>query len=280
MVRPSLWFPCFFLLGCAAEPTNGEVLGPGVARARYEVRANGTDLVPVDVYFPANEAGAPVGVRHPALVFVQGGFVAPDRYAWQAEALARAGYVVAQPRNLLDLAFFSVDFGEAARDLLRAPPAGSVLDGRVDPARIGVTGHSLGSVVATKLALRGGFRAVALQSGFPDTADHEALEGFALPSLSLTGALDCQAKVPAVRAGWERLGAPSALVVLEGVTHFQFSGNDEEDLKRGCPPSAPLEAAHAGIEGALVAFFGAALGGELDEQALAAVPGATVEVRR
>ncbi len=280
MPRPSLWFPSLLFFACAPTLQVGEVTAPGVARARFEVRTNGTDLVPVDVYFPADEAGAPRGRGHPGVVFLQGGFVKTSRYAWQAAALARAGYVVALPENLLDLAFFSVGFGDAARELLARPPPGSLLDELVDGARVGVAGHSLGSVVATKLALGGGFRALALESGFPDPADHQALEGFSLPTLSLTGELDCQARVPDVRAGWERLGAPSALVVLPGVTHFQFTAGDDEDRRRGCPPTASLEAAHEGIAAALIAFFDGALDGRLDEARLLEVPGAVVEVRR
>jgi dienelactone hydrolase len=251
-----------------------------VARALFEVRANGTDLVPVEVYFPAAVDGGPRGTDWPGVVFIQGGFVEPRRYGWLAERLAREGYVVALPRNLNDLAFFSVGFGDAARELLVRPPPGSLLDGRVDIARVGVAGHSLGSVVATKLAVRGRFRAVALAAGFPDTADYAGLEGFRTPSLSLTGELDCQARVPDVREGWERLGAPSAFVVLEGVTHFQFTASDTPDLQRGCPPALDLETAHERIAQTFARFFDAALRGGVDGDALRAIPGATVEVRQ
>ncbi|MFZ5441561.1 MAG: alpha/beta hydrolase [Myxococcota bacterium] len=246
----------------------------------FDARANGTDRVPVTVLFPADDAGAPTGSRRPAVVFIQGGFVSTARYEWQALELARAGYVVALPENQLALAFFSVDYGQVARTLLVEPPEGSLLERLVDPTRIGVAGHSLGSVVSMKLALEGGFAAVALEAGFPDGADDAKLPSLAIPSLSLAGRLDCQAKVEGVTDGWNKLPGPTALVVLEGVTHFQFTADDAEDVRRKCPPEAALDDAHARIGQALRGFFDAALAGEgVGAAALATVPAASVEVR-
>ena len=184
------------LSGCGlASPRSGEVVTQGVARAAFEVRANGTDVVHVTVYFPAQDDGTPQPGPRPGVVFIQGGFVATTRYAWQAIALAQAGYVVAVPENALELAFFTVDAGETARALLAAPPRGSLLEGLVDEGRIAVAGHSLGSVVALKVALQGRFAAVAVEAGFADTADLPALARFTRPSLSLAGSLDCKAKL-------------------------------------------------------------------------------------
>lgn len=280
-MRPTLWILALIFAGCGlAAPRTGEVLTQGVARARFEVRANGTDVVKVAVFFPAGDDGSPRAGPHPAVVFIQGGFVDAERYAWQAVALAARGYVVAVPENTLQLAFFSIDHGQAARGLLTRPPPGSLLEGLVAEERIAVAGHSLGSVVAAKLALEGGFAALALEAGFPDTADVSKLTSFTRPSLSLAGALDCSAKVDAVRTGWASLPTPTALVVLAGVTHYQFTDAQTEDEKSGCTPEATLDDAHARISGALVGFLDAALSTQgLGADALRAVPGATVEVR-
>lgn len=261
-------------------PRNGELVTQSVARARFEVRAGGTDLVPVTVYFRAAPDGRPEPGPKPGLVLIQGGFVETRRYSWLAAALADEGFVVAVPENELMLAFFSVGAGEAARELLVAPPKGSLLEGLVDGERLGVTGHSLGSVVALKLALQGNFDAVALQAGFPDPADEAQLPGFTKPSLSLAGEQDCSAKLDGVREGWAKLSAPTALVVLPGVTHFQFTNEDDEDVQRGCPPTRSLDEAHADMRQALAAFFRAALqDGTVGEPGLRAVRGAQVEVR-
>jgi dienelactone hydrolase len=269
------------LLGCGlAAPSSGAVVGPGVAQARFEVRANQTDLVGVEVLFPAAASGAPLPGPHPGVVFIQGGLVAASRYHWQAKALAARGYVVAVPEHPLDLAFFSVDNGAAARRLFLEPPRGSLLVGLVDPARLAVAGHSLGGVVAMKLALAGGFQAVVLEASFPDGADVPALAGFHRPSLSLAGALDCSARLASVRQGWESLPPPSALQVLAGVTHYQFTDAETEDRQRGCPPTATLDEAHAAVADSLAAFLDGALAdGGLGEAGLRAVSGTTLEVR-
>lgn len=269
-----------FLSGCLAAPQVGELVEPGVGRAVFETRTAGTDLVPVTVLFPARENGSLDGKGRPAVVFIQGGFVSTTRYEWQARALVKAGYVVALPENALQLAFFSIDAGEAARRLLASPPPGSLLEGAVDSTRIGVAGHSLGSVVALKLALNGQFGAVALQAGFPDTADVSKLPAFTKPSLSLAGALDCQAKVDGVREGWGALSSPTAFSVLEGVTHYQFTDSQAEDDAKGCTPGVSLEDAHTRIAASLVGFFDAALtSGTVGQTSLEAVPSSTVEVR-
>lgn len=261
-------------------PQTGELVTQSVAVARFETRINGTDLVPVTVYFRAAPDGRPEPGPKPGVVLIQGGFVETRRYSWLAEALADEGFVVAVPENELMLAFFSVGAGEAARRLLVEPPEGSLLDGLIDPSRIAVTGHSLGSVVAMKLALDGKFAAVALQAGFPDTADDSKLPSFTKPSLSLAGELDCSAKLDGVKDGWAKLSSPTALVVLPGVTHYQFTNDDAEDVKRACTPSATLADAHVGMRRALVGFLRAALSdGTVGETALRAVDGATVEVR-
>jgi dienelactone hydrolase len=269
------------LSGCGlASPRSGEVVTQGVARAAFEVRSNGTDVVHVAVFFPANEDGTPQPGPRPGVVFIQGGFVATTRYAWQAIALAQAGYVVAVPENELELAFFTVDYGETARALLAAPPRGSLLEGLVDEARIAVAGHSLGSVVALKLALQGRFAAVAVEAGFADTADLPALARFTRPSLSLAGSLDCKAKLGDVRQGWDAFPSPTVFTVLEGVTHYQFTDSEAEDLKASCVPGRELADAHEQIATALLAFLGAAMSdGTLGEAALRAIPGAAVEVK-
>ncbi len=270
------------LLGCGlASPGRGQVVAEGVARASFEVRANTTDLVTVTVLFPANGEGAPVGSAHPGLVYIQGGAVSPGRYEWQAVELAKRGYVVALPQHPLDLAFFAIDQGQAARRLLVEPAAGSVLVGLTDPDRVGVAGHSLGGVVAVKLALGGGFRAVVVQASFQDTADNARLPGLGMPSLYLAGQGDCMAKEQQVRDGWATVPAPSALVVLEGVTHFEFTDSEAEDVKRNCAPATSLAIAHGRIVEATAAFFDAALSptSSVGEARLRALPGAAVEVR-
>ncbi len=66
--------------------------------------------------------------------------------------------------------------------------------------------------------------------------------------------------------------------MISGVTHYQFTDSDAEDLKRKCVPQKSLDDAHAAIRSAMVGFFDAALGdGGVGEPALRAVPGVTVD---
>jgi pimeloyl-ACP methyl ester carboxylesterase len=122
-----------------------------------------------------------------------------------------------------------------------------------------VGGHSLGGVVAVKLALAGGFRALQVEASFPDGADTAKLPTLAMPSQSIIGSNDCSAKFPPVKAGWESLPSPSALVVVQGGTHYQWTNSEAEDVKRGCASGLSLEQAHAAYALATVSFFDAAL---------------------
>ncbi|MBM4380911.1 MAG: hypothetical protein FJ086_16655 [Deltaproteobacteria bacterium] len=273
-------------VGCGLDaPARGTPLGGAplnVARARFEVRARPLDLLPVDVFFPADANGAALRVEggRPALVYVQGGAVPSADYHWLAQRLASAGFVVAVPSVASQLALFSVDDGEAARWLLVDPPAGSVLEGLVDASRVAVAGHSLGGVVAGKLALGGGFRALVLHASFTDPADEQRLPGLGMPVLSLAGGADCSAKPDSVREGFAKLPSPAARVMLPGVGHFQFTAQAETDRGRGCVPGVPLEAAHEGVARTTRAFLNGALSGRpLTVDGLAVVPGAEVEVR-
>lgn len=267
--------------GCGpAEPRVGTPVGAGVAEAVFEHRANGSGLLRTRVVFPADAEGAPRPGPHPAVVFIQGGFVPESRYRWWAAALAEQGFVVALPSHDFQLALFSIDDGAAARALLVRPPA-SLLTNLVAPERIAVAGHSLGGVVAVKLALQGGFRALLLEASLPDTPDAVPLQGLRIPSLSLAGENDCSAPVASTSAGAQSLPSPTALVVLDGVTHYQFTDSDAEDVGRGCGAGVDLDTAHDRIVQVALAFFGAALGPtpSVGAPALAQVPGAQVTSR-
>jgi pimeloyl-ACP methyl ester carboxylesterase len=277
--------------GCGlSAPKAGRLIDGGptpIAEASFEVRARHTDLLTVSVLFPSDSEGRPTlpeEGRRPALVFIQGGAVPAGQYRWLAERLARRGFVVALPPHTLDLAIFSIENGRYARELLVSAPAGSLLEGLVDERRIAVAGHSLGGVVATKLALErgssGGFSALGLLASFPDPADGARLPSLGMPSLALVGALDCQAPLEQARQANALLPSPTVFASLEGVTHFQFTASEAEDLRRNCPPSTPLPEAHERIAEALGRFLRAALDtGGSGADSLRGIPGLEVTER-
>lgn len=235
-----------FLAACG--PAGPTVLSPGVAETVFEHRVHATDLVRTHVVYPADDTGAPRAGARPAVVFIHGGLVPAERYVWWAEALAKEGFVVALPEHPLQLALFDVDRGSAARDLI-------IQRGLADPRRIAVAGHSLGGVVAAKLALQGGFSSLILEASLPDGPDAEPLGHLHIPSLSLAGRNDCSASLASVTEGWKALASPTTLAVLDGVTHYQFTDSDAEDQARGCAAGVPLADAHGRITAAVLAFL-------------------------
>ncbi|MEQ1503920.1 MAG: hypothetical protein ABMB14_16885, partial [Myxococcota bacterium] len=126
------WFGALVLgwiaAGCARDPVRlvepdpartGEpgVDGPyGVARLDLRVPARVTDAIPVAVVYPADDALGPAVAGAPAVVFVHGGGVVPDRYVWLASHLATRGYAVVLPEAWLDLAIFEPGNGALALD--------------------------------------------------------------------------------------------------------------------------------------------------------------------
>jgi hypothetical protein len=266
--------------GCApAAPTVGTPVSPGVARALFETRTRHSDLVRVHVWFPADDSGHAAAQLTPAVVFIQGGFVDVERYAWQAEALAQKGFTVAMPEHALQLAFFEIENGHAAVELLREGPKGSLLEGLVAPSHIAAAGHSLGGVVAVKVALAGDVSAVMLEASYPDSADDDAVRGWSQPSLSVAGRSDCSASLDKTTAGAQVLSSPTAFVALDGVTHYQFTDSDQEDRSSGCTPGLSLDEAHRRIEQVLTTFLDGATSGGTAASDLELIAGTQVTSR-
>jgi hypothetical protein len=222
-----------------------------VVRSSLQVRANDTDLVNVEVTYPVDDQGRFLKTKLPGLVFVPGGLLGPADYRWLADALAPRGFVVAIPEQSLRLAFFSIGNGEAARKLLTSSP----YDAFVNADNIAIGGHSLGGVVAVKLALKGGFSQLMVQASYADTADYKALESYSKPTLLLAGENDCMASIDRIKAESAKFPTPLALVTVKGVTHYQFTNSDAPDFQKKCDPGISLDDAHATVLSVVTQFL-------------------------
>ncbi|MES2639451.1 MAG: alpha/beta hydrolase [Myxococcota bacterium] len=193
--------------------------GAAAVERRYTARV--TDTVPTTVVYPADAAGQPVGEGHPVLVFVHGGFVAPDRYAWLWAHFASRGVVVAAPTSPLRLAITEPGNASAALDGLLADSGPQALwPGLVStttPAVVG--GHSLGGVVSALVwADDDRFDGLFLAASFP--ADGTVARS-GTHALALVGTEDGASPPADVQAGVAPLGAPVGLV--DGLTHYGWT---------------------------------------------------------
>jgi dienelactone hydrolase len=226
-------------------------------RQTWRDEARGRD-VPVLVRLPDMPGPRPVmilshglggsreGLGYLGAGLAQAGFVVihlqhagSDDVLWQTlgeDALRRAGSDSnAAMGRLLDCVFAT---GEAIR---RGATPGDPLAGRVDPARLGIAGHSYGAWAVQQLLGQG------LVAGRRDVPDRRLRAGIVLspvppkrgvvvrmprmtaPVLHLTGTAD--SSLPD-EVSWEQRtlpyrlteGAPAVLVVLRGARHNAFAG--------------------------------------------------------
>jgi pimeloyl-ACP methyl ester carboxylesterase len=226
----------------------------GVARADFDARSDGTPYT-VSVSFPAQADGSPKPGAKPGVVLIPGGLVDYGHYLWLADALAARGYVVGVPEEPHDLAALDTNRTEGTRALLRSNRG---LLANLVNTHIAVMGHSLGAVVAAQGAVDGQFGALVLLAGY--AADSDDVEGLTIPSLSLAGRADCDAKLADVQKGWERLPSPTFLVVVDGMTHYQFTDSQAQDEGK-CTPGISLDQAHATIASTVGDFLDGAIGG-------------------
>lgn len=194
-----------------------------------------------------------VMVQHPGSDVSIWRTIRPDLDNVDRAALGRA---VADPMVTINR-FLDIPF---ALDQLALMNADGPLKGRMDLARVGMSGHSFGAVTTQAMAGQvypngrsmpePRFRAFLAMSPSPsrDGRNDAAFGGITRPFLSLTGTEDsftirADASGAEVVAGrqvpFAHVGGPSMLVLLTGGDHMVFSGRQEV----GGPPR-PLDARH------------------------------------
>lgn len=219
--------------------------GPfGAAWVTLTGQARVTERIPVQVVFPARVDGALDASQapYPAVVFLQGGGVARDRYHWLALHLATRGYVVLLPQHLFDLPILDTDNARLALGIVReAVAAEGTLRGAIAPtAPATLLGHALGGLVATRQWLgHRDFSGLALLAAYPAPGDPIAAR--ATEALfAVTGTADTLSPPARVRAGYQRFvrapGGLAAFAVVEGLNHYGWTDAAEDDERASDGP--------------------------------------------
>jgi len=271
------------LLACAPTGPGEVVIAPDEARdgldgaegpygaawlpVRVQARVDGA--VDAEVVFPSDASGEPLDGPFPALIFVQGGLVTPERYRWISAHAATRGYVGISAQHKGDLAIFEADNGRFALEGVEAIESGT-LAGLLEPgADAVVTGHSLGGVVAPILWVddpRMVGMAIIASYAANSTPVEERTDSL---TLSLTGAEDGSALREDVEEGWERLGGQTWLGVVEGMNHFNWTDDaTAENLEGDGVATRPEEETRRDAMRVFDAWMDASFG---DEQALDAL---------
>lgn len=208
------------------EATSGDY-GVAVLERTFRIRVD--DTVHAQLYFPTDNTGAIVDGELPVVLFIEGGAVQTDQYAWLAAHIASQGYLVAAPSHFQNLAIFSIGNGA---DLLNAMDKASSREGdqlfqRVSSEPALAMGHSLGGVIATKtwLAQRERFSHLVLLQSRPDPADSDDLaEASFAPGevFAIAGSEDLRITPETVAEELGLFSAPVPLAVVEGQNHFQL----------------------------------------------------------
>jgi len=256
---------CLILLSCCAPPSfeplspaeGSQALGErgpfAVELLTRRLRVRTDESVQVDAFFPVGIDDAPLAV------VVQGGAVSPERYHWLGEHLASRGLATIMPYHALNLALFeSANASDAARVSKRlSAESGDVFSGRIsqDPGLI--IGHSLGGVVALSSWLDDpqSFSHVVALASIPNPGDDFSLRPRqdSARILSIVGELDGSIPPNEVIEGFDIVESGGTLskvpvqqIVVEGMTHYQFTDDPtESELAKDGAPSAALDQARS-----------------------------------
>lgn len=233
------------LIGCAApadlepvlEPDSDRAFAPGtqgphgVARTSWYAPMRIVERSRIEVSLPLDEAGVPLEGPLPAVVFLPGGLVAPERYRWIAVHAASRGYVVIAPDAPADLALFAVGNAREALDQVRRQSErDGPLHGAIDDSPAAIMGHSLGGVTAAQAwhADPDDFAALAMLAAFP-TQSVDPDERVDSPVLSIIGSTDERADAQRVRDGFERFVEPRLFASVGGLNHYDWA----DDVTQG-----------------------------------------------
>jgi dienelactone hydrolase len=186
------------------------------------------------------------GGPHPLVVFAHGFALTPADYALLLQTIASAGYVVASPffpltnthapggPNEADLVNQPRDVSFVITRLLALNRSRGLLDGAIEPFRIGVVGHSDGAITALAVAYDARYRdkrvrAAVIMSG-ARPAGFGSFPRDGPPLLAMQGTAD-PVNAPATTADYFAVAyRPKFLVWLVGASHREPYSDEEPQL--------------------------------------------------
>jgi predicted dienelactone hydrolase len=185
----------------------------------------------------------PSGGPYPLLVFSHGSCGFPNQSTFLTARLATYGFIVVAPphpgNTLLEFpscgtaaaqltsfierphdVVFALDTMLAANDDVSSP-----FHGAIDPARLGMSGHSFGGLTT--------YLAVGIEPRFkvalPMAPAVIGTPILTIPSMNMFGDIDSLVNLPAIRTAYANAHAPKFLVEIADTGHYAFSN--------GCFPS-------------------------------------------
>ncbi len=248
------------LIGCTQpEP---ELLADGVCQAQLSAQARVSERVRYALTYPCEDVDTPDTSVTMLAGFVQGGFVAPDRYGWMEEHLASNGWVVVRPKHPADLAIDAADNTTiAAEDLRwRSGREGLLQDLLSEQQHTAIMGHSLGGVVAAMqwTAHPQDWEGLFIIASYPaEGTDVGSRQG---PVLSLMGDTEEQSHLQTFEASQARFQGPTLWGRVQGMNHFAWTDDPNPDELAG---DGPLERDLEEIRADVLGVMDTWLAGEL-----------------
>ena len=189
--------------------------------------------IPLRLHYPASAGGtgtpALTGCGFPIIAFGHGFTIGAGAYAWLADALAAAGFIVVMPASEGGLSPDHAEFGRDLGYITEALSATSPWDQAAGSGRA-IGGHSMGGGAAVLgVAATSGIAALfALAPAETNPSAIAAASGIAVPTLFITGSRDCVTPSAAHASPiLAALATPASLkqqIDIDGASHCQFTG--------------------------------------------------------
>lgn len=251
---------------------------------------------PVDDYYdavldaPVNLSGGP----YPMLLFSHGSCGYPAQSTFLAPLIASYGYVVVappHPGNTINefpncLSALGSSLVERPQDIIfvtnemlaENADNASPFFGLINPARLGMSGHSFGGLT-TYLVQAQDPRFIMAMPMAPAALGNSQLT---VPSLSMIGEIDGRVNNDAVRAAYDRSSSPKIIVEIGRAGHYAFSDGCFPSPDCMPPTTTTQDESHVAVLRWALPFVQYYLGGDLSYEPFfnSVPPGVVVQQSR